>query len=160
MSYGVLSHRQYGFFMSIQMMWVVPANDAGFFVSCRPCCGRSAFHQCLCCCVFHRGGESLANAFRASSGLPRRSERRMARAVHISVRTKHDGNRQDIGNACRWLGCLSCRSACGRIIRHIRPDAPVSSGCRCCRACVSWLQCRARWQRGGRSLPSGRHSPN
>ena len=31
MSYGVLSHRQYGFFMSIQMMWVVPADDAGFF---------------------------------------------------------------------------------------------------------------------------------
>ena len=112
MSYGVLSHRQYGFFMSIQMMWVVPADDAGFFVSCRPCRGRSAFHQCLCCCVFHRGGESSAHAFRASSGLPRRSERRMARAVHISVRTKHDGTgRTSAMHAGGLAACPACLPA-------------------------------------------------
>lgn len=107
MSYGVLSHRQYGFFMSIQMMWVVPADDAGFFVSCRPCRGRSTFHQCLCCCVFHRGGESSAHAFRASSGLPRRPERRMAGlCIYPSGQntTKPAGHRQCVPVA--WLPVL------------------------------------------------------
>ena len=160
MSYGVLSHRQYGFFMSIQMMWVVPADDAGFFcimpAVLRPVC-LSSMPVLLC---FPPGWGVFGPRFQGVKRLASPVGETNGRGCAYIRQDKTRRNRQDIGNACRWLGCLSCLSACGRIIRHIRPDAPVSSGCRCCRACVSWLQCRARWQRGGRSLPSGRHSPN